>query len=265
MSDSLVDAQAISFPTLTWQHAMVLLYHHEEGRRTRDRMVSWGAMIQAMHDRHGFTAFDAATFLRDKAQPPLLLYERGKFAANVHRLPEICFRDPVPLFDAINAVCRDTGKPEHPIPSSVETLGYGGGGQQAQGASGYGYGSIVPTPNGPAEIVRGEDGRPAFRLLSSLPAVGESPDITPSNPMRARVLTPAAQVVDGEEGAEVPENTRPDTKSSRKGSASLVGAKKRKKPVRDGEAKFDPIQFPNGMKQIMKELKSKGRASHEVR
>lgn len=174
MSKDLIDAPVLSYPDLTWEQAMVLLYHFEEGRKLRDRFVPWREMIDAMHKRHGFAAFGAGTYLRDTCNPPWLIFEKGKPLTDKHRLPELCFRDVDSLFAAINAAEAKAKKPLTPKPDASEP----GTHQTAEHVYGLKIGSIVSTPSGPAQIVAGADGLPQIRLL----AIVKEADAKPQAP-----------------------------------------------------------------------------------
>lgn len=189
----------LTYPSdLTWEKAMVLLHHYEVGRKTNDRMVRWREMIDAIYTQHGFQAFDAATELRENDSPTLLLFEPGKPHSERHRLPETCFRDPVPLFAAINdaerrhneryealhekyrndkAAGKKVSEPAikkvllTQMPSQEDTAGLGL--TQAQPATAaMREGDVVMNGSTPCELVR-ENGRMVLRPL----AVMQPPEV----------------------------------------------------------------------------------------
>lgn len=176
-------APVVSYPELTWEQAMVLLYHYEAGKGSRTRLVQWKEMCDGVYMKHGFVAYGAASELRDNDSISLLLFEPGKPHIEQHRLPEGCFRDHVRFFEAINAAERrhnarnDEAKIEYakavadgkkldpqnlryvpitPMPNINETVGValGDSSMGAQSPPQYTEGSIVQTPSGPCEIIR---------------------------------------------------------------------------------------------------------------
>lgn len=197
MSNNLIDAPVLSYPDMSWEQAMVLLYHFEEGRKVRDRFVAWREMIDAMHKRHGFAAFGAGTYLRDVCNPPLLIFEKGKPLTDRHRIPELCFRDVDGFFAAINAAEAKAKKPLTPKPDESEP----GTHHTAEHVYGLKIGAIVSTPSGPAQIVADADGLPQIRLLTII----KDADAKPKAP------EPAAddEVEDDEEDSRPAKATKP--------------------------------------------------------
>lgn len=190
------DVSSLAYPTqLTWQDAMVLLYYYEQGRKSRTRMVPYREMVGNIHARYGFQAFHSADKLASAVSPILLRSDPEKPGSDQYRLPEICFRDPGPLFDCINAAERRHNEaveneqkaiaearanpktkampeailspvPITPKPGIGESIGVPLAGETAPSFGGQiAIGSIVQTERGPATVVVGPDGAPALRPL----------------------------------------------------------------------------------------------------
>lgn len=102
----------LSIPLLkTLQDAYVLLWHFRHGKDTADHYCDWREMAldlgrKTADNPHPFTAFDAATKLRDVYEPNMLRFPDKQPNANRHRLPLQCFARPEVLFEAINEAER---------------------------------------------------------------------------------------------------------------------------------------------------------------
>jgi len=246
----------ISYPALSWEQAMVLLYHFEQGKDTADRMVRWQPMVSAMYDRHGFVAYDAASSLRSM-ESPLLLFEPNKPHSETHRLPEACFRDQAAFFRAINEAehahnamvaekkakhADDEQKGKKLDPFALKTVPITPMVLQAVKPTGHDYaaaqapatlriGDVISGPGGvPCEIVADKDGRPAMRPL------GMAMDEIPKSDEHKHTVVVMQQ--DGlrtsEEFAQKPSRTR--VAKGTRGSAGK-GAKGSKAASRGGGGK----------------------------
>lgn len=177
----------------TWQQAMITLYHFMEGRKTTDRFVDWLKMIDAMHERYKFSAFHAASELRDDFDPPVLQFRKGKPEEDKHRLDERFFRDPRGLFKAINDAERVEGIKEKDwakIPDITETAGLllAQSGAQAPSAPALKIGDIVPMEGGGHGRITEENGEivvKPLRIVQAPPArqATESELNTPTEPL----------------------------------------------------------------------------------
>lgn len=172
--------------TLTWEQAMVLLYHFREGKKTNTHWVRWANAERDIRSQFGFSFYEAADKLIESFDPPLLLYEADKREKNQHRLPRYFFRNPKPLFDAINAaenrhnaavdkyeaasaadrkLMRNPGKR---VPITPHEAGRAFSSTAptapAPAAPTLNVGDLISTPQGPARVVMGDNG-PEVELL----------------------------------------------------------------------------------------------------
>ncbi|MCC6952439.1 MAG: hypothetical protein IT433_13475 [Phycisphaerales bacterium] len=226
-------APTVAYPAdMTWQQAMIVLYHYEQGKGTSTRQVSWRTMCEAMYEKHGFVAFDAGTTLREM-ENPLLLFDPERPMIEHHRLPEGCFRDPRAMYEAVQqaerrhnrlvdeahakykamlAAGKKVDEPTTPkvtitpLPGDDELDVAGAYGRQGGGLK---IGALVESGGAMCEIVAGPDGKPALRRLSLVggsgqdePAKPESDTPRPSKPAKKLAATPAAKA-NGKKGHRV--------------------------------------------------------------
>ena len=179
----MIESEGMSVPIskLTWEQAMILLYHYNEGRKQRDRRVSWDAMVAHCREKHGFAAYDAGTKLREEGNPTLLQFDPRQPLSNHHWLPRGVFNDPRPLFEAINAAEKAAGRPLTPMPDIHETVGVALAipAEQAESRGRIQIGDIIAQPDGTVvRVIEGKDGAPALervRMVADEPRQAPAP------------------------------------------------------------------------------------------
>lgn len=178
---SISETQVFTIPDLTLSQARVLDYHYHEGRMKRDRMVNFKTMVETLEARHNCGFWADATKLRDKFDPPMLLYEDGKPLLNAHRIHETFFRDPKPLYEAINAAERKAQVTLTPCPDVEGSVGVAMAQPSQTAGPSYKPGDVILQPDGSlAELCRGPKG-----LYLKPVAMKSEPD-TPKPTTRAR-------------------------------------------------------------------------------
>lgn len=107
------DAEVITIPQLSVQQAQALCWYYKQTYDRPDRYVGHALAITGIFDTYGFSAFEAIDQLIQNPHTPMLLFPvdpntgEGKPMTNRHRIPEVCFRNPAMLFEAINAAERE--------------------------------------------------------------------------------------------------------------------------------------------------------------
>jgi len=154
-------------PTLTLEDARTLLYFWEQGRKG-DGFLSWGEAMTGIQGRWGFSAQQSATRMREEMTPRLLCARDRHPLGEDHCVHPALIEDPAQIFEALHQAEAALQMALTPIPDGVRA---GPTPEPATAtALAIAIGSIVATPDGPAEVILDAQGRPALRMLAPLPS-----------------------------------------------------------------------------------------------